>query len=272
MLLRTLAFAALLPLLLAEAMSAQTVRGMVLEDTTKTPVAGALIELLEHDSVRASATTDSLGWFKIELDAPGSFRLRPSHPSYTAVRSDTLTVGKGEIVTLTVRMGRAAIPLEPLVVTARAQDRLAGFRERMARGGLGRYLDRDDFEQRGGSNVTDVLRSTAGVQIVQVPLARGTGFYTNIINLRGCRATVFIDGMPVSQYDQSGVDQLLTTDMIEGVEIYASPATAPAELMAPFSDCGVVAFWTRSGEGGPISWKRVGIAAAIIGLLVLFTR
>lgn len=266
-----LAAAALLPLLVAPATRAQTVRGNVLEDGTKTPIVGATIELLVRDSVAAAATSDSTGWFELEPEKPGTFTVRPSHPSFAAVRSDTLTAGKGEIVTITIHMGRAAIPLEPLVVTARARDRLEGFRQRVEHGGMGRYLQREDFEKREGMNVTDVLRMTPGVQIV--PVARGVAFHTNIITLRGCRANVFIDGMPVRQYDDSGVDELLTPEMIEGAEIYASPATAPAELMAPFSDCGVVALWTRGGEGGrPFSWKRLGIAALLVGALVLLMR
>jgi hypothetical protein len=66
------------------------------------------------------------------------------------------------------------------------------------------------------------------------------------------------------------LDDFLTPERIEGVEVYTSFSTAPAEFI--YGTCGVILFWTRPGgrEGGdPWSWRKVLIGLGVaVGLIL----
>lgn len=250
---------------------AQTIRGVVVEEGTGAPIAGVLVELVARgEGPIARAQTDGEGVFLLLPRRAGSYLLRLTHIAYAPVDSAALAATAGETVQIELRMSRTAIPVEPLVVTARRSGRLAEFYERQERGGFGRFLTREDIERRPGARATDLLRTIPGVQIV----ASGAG--TNLITMRGgadrCLATVYIDGLPVRQFPESGIDDLLPTDAIEGVEVYTGFASAPSPIHAR-DGCGVVAFWSRTGEPGRRwSWKRFAVGAGLFLLLFTVTR
>ena len=98
----------------------------------------------------------------------------------------------------------------------------------------------------------------------------------NVLYLRGgirpCVPTVLIDGMRVKQDALSPLDATLDPATLEGVEVYVEPAGVPPSLGIPSTSCGLVAFWTRPPEGGTLTWKRLGVAAAILVVLFLLVR
>jgi len=269
---------------------AQAVRGTVVEEGSAQPIAGALVQVLQRGEPVAHARTDSAGVFVIPpLPRPGSILIRVTHTFYTAVDSLAVQVQPGEAVTLELRMARTTVPLEPLVVTARSELRLAGFQERMRRGdGFGHFITRSDIDARPAARTTDLLRNVAGVQVSSIgrggadePVPIGTPDVTNprvqIITMQtptgGCMPALYIDGMPVHIFADSGIDDFLKPDMIEGVEVYPRSIGAPPEFVDP-NDCGVVAFWTRaaSDRGGAFSWLRAAAGAAAFLLMVAITR
>lgn len=274
-------------LLLPAALAGQTIRGSVVEDGTRAPVVGAVVELVGASAVRARS--DSVGGFVLEAPRRGRYGLRVSHPSYTSAGDVALEVGRGETL-VELRLGRSAIPLEPLVVATRGGARLSGFYERMKQPGFGTFVGREEIELRmGTTRATDLLRNIAGVEIVPVKvgesdraLAPGPLQETiqtkSLITLRGgtgrCMPAIFVDGMAVSQFNDSGVDDILKPEMLEGVEVYTSAAGIPPQF-ANGSHCGAVAFWTRSDGGAVFTWKRLlrgAPAFALIALAVLATR
>jgi hypothetical protein len=255
----------------------QRIRGHALEDETREPVAGAVVELRGPDGARlATATTDSTGSFLLEPRRAGSFFIRVTHLAYLPVDSAALTVSAGETLQIELRLATRVIPLEPLVVTSRGDRRIREFYERMDRGGFGRFLSREDIERRPGVRPTELLRGVAGIQLVPVTPA-GSGY---LITMRGggasgrCLPTIYIDGMLTHQHSGAPIDAYLHSEFLEGVEVY-SGMTAPAPLL-PRSGCGVVAFWTRRDGGRPFSWRRAftaaGIIGALFGLTTLLTR
>lgn len=271
---------ALLPIVLAALAPAlaraQTVGGRVVEDSSHTPVPGAMVSVLRQDgALLATARTDSIGAFLVTLDSAVVIRLRVSHPSFQPILSDTVSVDENEAVTLELRVARLVIPIAPLVVTARADQRLQGFRERLARQyAFGHFLTREDIARRPGVSASELLRFVSGVRLESVPPCRGCSG-ENMIYLRGgadrCLATLLIDGMEVKQGVGMPIDATLTPDMLEGVEVYADPGTVPPQLGVFSSQCGVVAFWLKTPEGGKLTWKKLGIAAAVlVGLFLLF--
>ncbi|MGD8277912.1 MAG: carboxypeptidase regulatory-like domain-containing protein [Gemmatimonadota bacterium] len=234
------------------------------------PIAGAEVDLLSGRTRLRGTTTDSLGRFRLQVPVAGRYRLRVRHPTYVPYEADSVVVGNGETVSLEIRMGRNVIPLEPLVVTARIRADMTGFQARMQGAGHGTFITRADIEARGTTRTTDLLRGVAGVTIdfqrwgVSPAILMRSGLGT-------CEAAIFVDGVLAPQYRGSRLDDFLTPDRIEGVEIYSSFSAAPVQYIS--GTCGVILFWTRRGnrEGGePWHWKRVLIGAGAAIALILW--
>lgn len=267
-------------LLVPAAALAQTVRGTVVEDSSRAPIVGATVRLDGPGGRTASAETDSMGSFVVKPGRGGEWTVRLGHPSYAPVTVE-LRVERETFIEL--RMGRTAIPLEPLVVAARGTARTSGFYERMQQAGFGKFIDQEEIELRAGLiRTTDLLRTLPGVEIV--PVKRGgsneppppgpiqeTIQTTSLIYLRGglggCLPHIFLDGMPIQQTMDSSIDEFLRPEMLEGVEVYTSTAGIPSQF-ATGTTCGVVAFWTRTGVGGSFRWKRLLAGVPALALIV----
>ena len=268
---RVLLVAAVL-LVWPEPRAAQTIQGRVLEADTQGPVSGATVVLRDMtDAERGRVVTRAGGAFR--LTAPeGWYALEVSHLAYAAFRSDSLHAGAAETVTLEVRVGRAAIPLDPLIVTARSTSRLLEFHERRTTSAFGDFITQEEIERRGLVRTTDLLRGRAGVGVVAV---RARDRTLNRVTMQGavgaCDPVIFLDGVRLSE-GITPLDEILVPEVIAGVEIYTSSAGAPSRY-ADSSGCGSILFWTRTGDdaAGRGGWKRVviGLGLAIAMILVI---
>jgi len=265
--------AALLP---ARPVRAQRLVGHVVDDATQRPIEGVEIVIFNDDGQDVRSTvSDELGWFLLSVAAPGEYTIRASHIAYREFSSDTIGLGRGETVEIRVRMGATVIPLDPLEVTTRSESigRLAEFHRRLERHAFGSFIAREDIEATPAPSVSELLRRKPGVRIA---MARKGPFERPLIAMRGgpgnCLPNLYIDGVPVRQSLDFPIDDLLTPDMLEGVEVYSTSASVPAQYQTG-TQCGVVLFWTRQGEPGlPFSWKRLligGLAAGAVVLLLL---
>lgn len=242
--------------------AAQVVSGQVLEQESGVAVAGATVSLRQAGSPGgASVLTDSAGRFTLRR-APrsGAYVFRVTHPSYAAFE-DRLRLQSDESVTLRVQLGREAIPLEPLVVTARSQRRLQGYYDRLNHGtGSGRFLTREQLDNIPANRVTDYLRRVPAITLERV---EGGSLITIDNPLGRCTPLIYIDGVPVEQQGGDLVDDFLTPTMLEGIEFYAGTVGMPLEFAsAQQTGCGVVAFWTQDAAGRSVTWLRLLIAAA----------
>lgn len=258
-------------LLVPAAAGAQTIEGIVLDDSTGAPVANVRVELAHGGGgAPASTRTDSTGAFRFDPRPPGTVVLRLRHPSYTPIDSLSLAVAADERVEIELRLGHSPILLEPIIVRARADRGVAGFRDRMERGGFGRFLGREDLERRGSTRATDLLRMMPGVRIEQG--APGSA----LVVMRGgagqCLPDIYIDGMRIRQFREGSVDAFINTATLEGVEVYTSAAQVPSVFAASFNNCGVVAFWTRPAPMGKWSWRRMAVGLGLLLLLVVISR
>lgn len=281
-------------LLLAPATApSQTIRGVVVEDGTRMPIVGADVQLTTSSGRNvATAQTDSVGGFVLLPRRSGSFAVRLRHLSYVFADSVVVAVRPGEAIEIELRMGRTAIPLEPVVVTVRGNARLAGFYERMRQPGFGQFVTRADIEARRGTiRATDLLRAMPGIEIITVGLGgsdrdpppppgtpRETMPRVALITMHRaggpCEPAIFIDRLEIRQFKDAGIDDFLKPEMLEGFEVYPRSAGAPVEFVEP-NTCGVVAFWTRSATGeeeGKWSWKKLAAAAGSFLLMVTLTR
>ena len=263
-------------LMLPGSSPSQTIIGVVVEDSTHMPIIGASVDLLmKNGRRRAAAQTDSLGAFRVSGERAGTFLLHVNHPSYMALLSDTISLRREEVVAVEVRLAPTAIALEPLIVESRMRDRLLSYRERLARGGFGRFITREEIDVRPGARATELLYAMPSVEIVR---AGGglAGPPVNLITMRGglgrCMPTIFVDGIRVQQFNESGVDDFLTANILEGIEVYTGFAGTPPELQT-MNSCGVVAFWTRSELGGKkVNGIKGGWFVAFVAVAAVVTN
>jgi hypothetical protein len=276
---------AVLLLLVPVAAQSQTLRGTIVDDATGEPVAGAMVTAFLRDFPLVNARSDSAGVFVLVPGRSGAFTLRITHVAYATIDSMALNAGSGEVITLEVRLGRTVVPLEPLVVTARTDARLAGFEQRRRTSRFGTFIDRSQIEVRPGARTTDLLRMTPGVTVVTVgrggddtPTPMGTPDVTiprtAQLTMRSavgtCLPAVFLDGMRLQQFEDSGIDDFLRPEMIEGVEIYPQSTGAPVEFIDP-AGCGSIVFWSRGSTPGTDRWlvRAVGGFVAFVLLVTL---
>ncbi|HUF50446.1 MAG TPA: TonB-dependent receptor [Longimicrobiales bacterium] len=267
---RAFGFALALLAFAAVAAEAQLIQGVVIDDLSRTAVAGAEVLLLTpRASERVQTTTSDVGAFLIRAPRSGVYRLRVTHPGYATYEADSVVVGSSEAIMLEIRLGLAAVPLEPMVVTARRNAGMPGFDDRRE-AGFGRFITREDIDRRSAFRTSDLLRTIQGITLRRSGRADGM-----IVLMRGggigmCEPAVWVDGVLVRQLPGNTIDDFLTPGIIEAAEVYPSYAAAPAEYAVGM--CGVIVFWTRRGsgeDGRPWQWKKV-LAGASAALLIIW--
>jgi len=263
---------------------AQRVTGVVIADGARTPIAGAFVVLLaDGGAAAASLLTDSIGGFALDGPGAGGYRLRIERLGYQTYTSPLIPLQRGETISVEVRLGPGAIPLEPIVVTARGgilPGRATEFHARRNHPAhTGTFITREDMEKSGaGGRTSDVLARAPAIALVPVCRAAPCTTPEYMVRLRGsagadmdgvCEPAIFIDGAPVHQ-TAVGIDTLIDPVMLEGIEIYSSIASAPIQYTMG-NDCGAVLFRTRLAERNTDwSWKRIAAgAAAAVGMAFL---
>ena len=273
---KTIAGSLIVLLCIVQPGAAQTIHGVVVEDSMRVPIAAATVRLIRADGlIAATSQTNSAGVFVLRPPVTGPFVLRLEHPSYRPTTADSVLLERDETMLVELRMARAAIPLEPLIVRAISTARLGGFYERRARRGFGTFFTASDIEQQPRAQVTDVLWGVQGVNIVRMA-RNATGISSSNMILtryaaRDCAADIYIDGIYIQQHPSYGVDDFLKPDMIEGVEVYPDAASLPPQFDRPGDDCGVVAFWTKLVPDAQQGKLTLGRVSAIAGVMLLFS-
>lgn len=260
------------------ALPAQVVFGRVIDADGGQPIKHATLELLDDRAdIVTRVPVDTLGAFRIRSWHPGKYRLKTFALGYATVSSEILELATGDVLELTVRLATNAVPLEPIVIKARARESLAeialaGYYDRRDAGrriGLGRFFDRGAIAGRG-RKLTDVLATIPGVRILHVqncsvPLISMAGNnatrseelqvdqLVRLQTLRDackpasvCRANIYVDGVLLAFDETISIDLTVPLDWVEAIEVYRRAAEVPAEFLGR-ATCGVVAVWTRRG-------------------------
>jgi hypothetical protein len=223
------------------------VRGRVLDMQSGAALARVSVRLR---NTGLWALTDTAGRFVFERIPVGEYQLRVEHIAY-ATNDAPLRVRDDDLDAL-VRMTPAAIPLQPIVVTAfsRRLDNV-GFYERRKRG-VGTFFDRKQIDGMNVQDASDLLRRLPNLKLVP-QLRRGSNQQRNAtVGRRGnCRYTFVIDGsrtLPDFEMD------FVAAGALEGVEVYNGLAEVPAAFKVHASStggstiCGVIAVWTRDSR------------------------
>jgi hypothetical protein len=252
---------------------AQVVHGTVVQAGTSRPLQDVAVSLRQDGRVLAHSVTDTAGAFWLKGPRIGNYEIVAERIGYATVVSP-LELQLSEQVEVSVQLDVAAVPLEPLTVKVRSYydlGLLTEFYERMARHerlGMGRFITRDQIDERHALDVGDLLREFA---LVNVHRQRTTSAY---VTLRGgtsgeCHPRVYLNGTLANRNDRAYVDELVSPQDLEGVEIYRGLAQLPG-MYHDASGCGVILLWTRriaDGEGRPFSWKRLLGAVGAVGIV-----
>jgi hypothetical protein len=240
--------------------------GRVLDDSTEQPLSGARVILLNRQGKTSGyAVTDSEGRFRFEDRDWGWYRLEATAVGYERARTPYLwwTV-EHDFAGLELRLAPNVVLLAPLEITALSPRTTSPILEnaefRRSRG-LGVHITREQIEQRGPANITDMLLEIPGVYARRsgVRASGGRQLYMGraLAGVGGgeCPVQVFLDGVLVSRGGAPSdviIDELVSPLDVEIVEVFRGLGSIPPEFLTPEARCGVVAIWTkRSLEVGP---------------------
>jgi hypothetical protein len=238
----------------APAVSAQvvTLRGVVVADSSGTPLSDVTVSVLREDYtvIGVPVRTTEDGRFLTQVASAGRYRLKANRLGYKEVITPSFKTVAGVVTVLELVMSVRVQLLAPLSITGRydardLMDPLADFDFRR-RTGAGKYFTAKDIEERGAFRVTDMLRGLAGVRVndtggtASISMTRSIG---GISSGAGCTPPVFLDGLKLMM-DPMDIINTLPIDAITGIEIYKGPSTVPGEFMEGAA-CGAVVVWTR---------------------------
>jgi len=200
--------------------------------------------VVEVVTAMVETKTDSAGRFTFRGLMPQRHFIRVRRlgyaPTFAAVDLADGTAKRARIVMRQF----AGQNLGLVVVRAnRVPQRMQGFMQRAARGGMGggRILTEEDIVNRNPIRTSDLFQAIAGVRVAQDRFGRGT-----LVGRGNCLMQLFINGFPAPQLVGSGVDDIISPLDLAGVEIYNGVGFVPPELtMGPPSSCGTVGLWTK---------------------------
>jgi hypothetical protein len=215
----------------------RTLAGIV-TDTTRNPIPGAEIGLIEGQTVTRSVRARDDGRFEL-TNLPNRKASIVVRRLGFQPRTYTIQIREGaRRPFLRVVLDPMPAELEKVIVMARVAasgGRLKSFYERKARNPWGTFIDRDQLERRHPAWLSDMLRTVPGVHVIR---AR----YGNAVRVRGCAPTLWLDGMPLRGTE---LDEIVAPSDVAGIEVYRSMAGLPVEFMDMRTNCGAIVVWTR---------------------------
>jgi len=230
--------------------------GRVTEGVGGTGLAGATVEL----NGRVVAVTDSTGAFDAQgaVVAWGANDIVVRHRAFSdrSVTDSIFVADARQTFDLDVALEVVPVMLAEIPVPIQSARLAAeGFYERREEAGAaGIFWTRDDIAARNPRRIDDMFR---GVNIVarairqQQPVDGGPAQnFSRADDGRPCIPVYFLDGVRMGELFQdrgvsSGLEQLVTVDEVEGIEIYETVARLPAKFSPIGAMCGVIVIWTR---------------------------
>lgn len=218
--------------------------GMV-RDSAGNAITGAEVWIRGSDLF---AITNDNGGFRLAGATPGAAKVSVRRLGYEPTTFDVL-LRSGRIDSLVLALTSVATSLPGVLVEdermTRSKRLLSDFWDRRSRG-FGHYYTRDDIEKHDPHDFTDIVRMTAGVQIVTVQGRKSIRFARSP-GMRGdCPPQYFVDGMRV---ENASPDEFPPMD-VEAVELYSGISNTPAQfatrvMSVRAQTCGAIVIWTR---------------------------
>ncbi|MBR9988811.1 MAG: carboxypeptidase regulatory-like domain-containing protein [Gemmatimonadetes bacterium] len=254
---------------LSQHVRAQAIRGTVYIAEEQRPVADVVIRITGEADFEVAATSRSDGSFLLLVPGAGRYFITAERIGLKTLDSTAIDVPARGAVEISVTMSAQAVELSGLVVVAQrrnlSQTELIAERVQSARAlGLGRTMTREEIEERRAPHTAALINSAAP----HVRIRRGPQD-ANTVFVRDCPLAVYVDGVLINR-QPTNVNFIVNPQDLLAVEVYRG-----ASQMRDYIDprgCGTVLLWTKRGEdqsGSPITWLRIGVAAALLGILLL---
>ena len=113
---------AALLLVVATPAAAQSVRGLLTDSVSRTPIAGAFLTLIDdHGAERARAMTNAAGEFTLNAPTAGTYRLRSKRIGFRPLVSPALALRAGEAIAYNAAVDPIPISLREVVVAGDRQ-------------------------------------------------------------------------------------------------------------------------------------------------------
>ncbi len=260
-----------------QAITGQTVSGVVKDAGSGMPIADASVVLLDDNGkIQRGTLTEPDGSYTITAPKSGKYSIRVGAAGYNTTNAPQFELANGQTANMDILLASTTETGPP------------GFAARRSRG-EGEFLTREDIAKMGSGQVTEVLRYVPGVTVVPLPTggdsptqppslanqpptedrnateaARGGRAGYNTVRIKPDRATagvrfsgeespdcvpvLWVDGQwwgPLDQASEGGIDGKFMPTDIEAIEIYSHPSILPDQFNSgkDAEDCGVVVIW-----------------------------
>jgi Carboxypeptidase regulatory-like domain len=241
--------------------------GTVLRAGTRTPLEGALVELVDSEGRSVGRSlSDSEGTFRIRPSEAGTLRVRVERLGYASgLIGEPLDLSNGAR-RVEILLPEAPIELDPVMVVIDARvDRLeaAGFYAR-ALTQPGVFLIRDDVDVLDPARTSDLLMRAPGMRLISSPgdfrrrvvfrslaLTEGEACYPSLfvdgelVQMGGVRSGRVEERFALDDPVPKSVDEFVSPLEIEGLELYKNPTVIPQRFIGLGSRCGAIVIWTR---------------------------
>lgn len=241
--LRSAALACVLALLTSTQVSAQAIRGHLIDDSNGAPVGGATITVFVGEVRGPQTLTGDDGYFLLTLEEPGSYQLEAMRIGYRTTTSHALLVEPLDTLTVEFRVLPDAVLLRPLLVTARSNRGRDAFNRRMENWDLGIFITPEMVDSiHPRQHPAEVLRNQPKIWLSwgwgrdpwsgisgPIPNIRtylGEGCVSYMIDGRAVRRPRFAEG-PI--WLDFPLNTLKAEDIV-AVEVYRHISEVPEEL------------------------------------------
>lgn len=215
--------------------------GMV-RDSAGRPVMGVELRLKGRDVILAR--TNDEGGFRISSMPVGQSSLALRRLGFAPAVID-VRLRANALDSLVITMSALPAVLAEVAAVdehdALSRRVLARFWERK-KNGFGKFMTRDEIENRNATDFADLVRAMPGVRVTTSNGRPAIRFSRNN-PMRDCPPQFIVNGIRI---ENGSPDEFAPMD-VEALEIYSSVATIPVEFQPrPNSDtCGAVVIWTR---------------------------
>jgi hypothetical protein len=207
-------------------------------DSNGVPVVSADVRITPVKSTTIGVRTDAKGHFALAEVPDGPAQLNVRRLGFHQFNG-TIQVGGQNPDSLNITIYVASTELAAIEVRESSLgDSLAPqeFYARMRSNQFGRFLDRAAIEAKQVTTPSELLRGMPGVGLQR---ARRYGL---LVKIRGCRPTVWVDGVRAGGAE---LDEVMTVHDMAGIEVYSSQAGLPPQYVDRTNPCGAILVWSR---------------------------
>ncbi len=208
----------------------------IVSDSLGAGIENVTVAVLDVAGTRHVEQSDSAGRFAFVRVPRGRASVTVRRLGYHPVMKVIDVGGSAAPDSMSVMLFSLALGLAAVDVVETASGAPAEFYERRKINHFGRFIDRVELDRITSGTVSDALRMLPGVRVIP---SRGIG---NAVRVRGCRPTVWMNGMRVRGAE---LDDVVKADDVAAIEVYNSTAGLPVQFHDRDNPCGGILVWIR---------------------------